>query len=468
MTIQATLAVSVWTIGFVTAVTMRRTPATFAAGFVFGWLFLPHFTLAFPGLPDWNKPILVSAVSFAAMFAVPRRSDSQSQMFWMDLAAFGVTCFSIPASISNGLGLYEGLSCAYGSFWIWTAPYLIGRRVFGTPTNALVLLRMIILGGLVYAAFCLYESKMSPRLHWVIYGMRPREGQNYFSQAMRYGLWRPMVFMEHGLALAVQMSIFSTMAWWAHATSVIPHIAGLRMRTVAWILIITTLLCVSTGAIALLALGVGILSLGYSKMARTTLLLAALIPVAYPVTRMMGSGILVDTVVSAAVVVGTASSDSRTDSFRFRVINEEKLLKIWYSNPLFGNGRFYRDTDDKYGVVTDSFWIIILGKYGFCAWICWTLMFVLPGIVTALRNDLWQSEVPSVVIVLSLSATIFAMDGLLNGVPNPILPLLAGTSVGLLLQPGSAAHNTAHAQPDKRTPPRVVRRLWPFIEATHA
>ena len=131
MTFQAAFAICLWLLAYVTAVLIYRSPGALAAGLVFGWLFLPNFTYGFPGLPDWDKAILVSVVSTGLMFAVPSDDRFRMRFSWMDLPAVGITLFSIPLSVSNGLGLYDRLSSAYTNFWLWTAPYLIGRKVFG-------------------------------------------------------------------------------------------------------------------------------------------------------------------------------------------------------------------------------------------------------------------------------------------------------------------------------------------------
>ena len=53
--------------------------------------------------------------------------------------------------------------------------------------------------GLIYSLFILFELRMSPNLHRWIYGF----GQHGFSQHIRWGGYRPMVFMAAGLAVAL-------------------------------------------------------------------------------------------------------------------------------------------------------------------------------------------------------------------------------------------------------------------------
>jgi hypothetical protein len=462
MTPQSAAVIVMWVLSFLAAIAVWRSPTVLAFGFVLGWLFLPNFVMPFAGTPDWDKPILVSVVSAVATFAIPRRSDWVSGFSWMDMPAFGVALFSVPPSVVNGLGLYDGLSVAYTNFWVWTVPYLIGRRVFCTPENARILLRVVILGGMIYVLFCLYEIKMSPRLHWVVYGVRPREGQNYFSQAVRYGLWRPLVFMEHGLALAIFMGITSILAWWAHVAEAIPRMAGMSMRIIAVILGLTTVLCVSSGAIALLGLGWGIVLLFRVRVGRMALLLAAMVPLAYPVSRILGSGAIVNAVCTITEFAGEQVGESRTDSFQVRVDNEERLLRQWQTSPIFGRARYFMHLEGKKKVITDSYWIIMLGKMGLCGWLCWTLLLTLPAVIVALRTGSWLFGRDATAGGLSLGPLIFAIDCLLNAMPNPIFVVLSGAAVGLLRYGPVLNDNPSHAiGGDFTLSRRVVRSMWP-------
>ena len=62
---------------------------------------------------------------------------------------------------------------------------------------------MFVLGGLIYVPLCLFEVRMSPQLHNMVYGF----AQHSFGQTVRGGGWRPMVFMQHGLAVGLFMSV---------------------------------------------------------------------------------------------------------------------------------------------------------------------------------------------------------------------------------------------------------------------
>ena len=64
----------------------------------------------------------------------------------------------------------------------------------------------------------LFEVRMSPQLHYWIYGYHASE----FAQAMREGGFRPMVFMGHGLPMAffAMTTAVAAAALWRTQTSV--------------------------------------------------------------------------------------------------------------------------------------------------------------------------------------------------------------------------------------------------------
>ena len=459
MTPQCLAAIAIWVLVFGAFAFTQRSPGVIAAGLVFGWLFLPNFTFDMPVGPSCDKPMLVAMVSAVAALAIPVPRKAGITLSWTDLPALGMTVFAVPPSIITGLGLTDGLWSACENFWVWTVPFFIGRRVFCTPERAAVLLRVLLAGGLLYVGFCLFEMKMSPRLHKIVYGLEPREGQNYFTQAVRYGLWRPTVFMEHGLALAFLMSGISILAWWASLTGTVEKILGVSARTVAWVLSITTLLCVSSGAVIIMAVGYFSVRMFRFRMGRYVLLAATMIPVVYPVSRMLGSSTFVNAVISMAEAASSQLGSERSGSFQFRVDNEDDMLQSWKNNPLFGAARKFRHLGERARAVTDSYWIIMLGRFGLLGWMSWTAMMCLPAFLLVLRRNVWLSGGAMVGQCFALLAVLFAIDGQLNAMPNPIFVVMAGAALGLSGQ--SVAESVRPAQRESAAPKKPVRRLWP-------
>ena len=71
----------------------------------------------------------------------------------------------------------------------WPAP--------NDPASQRTLLISIFIGGLLYVPLCLFEIRMSPQLHKLVYGFH----QHIFAQTFRFEGWRPTVFLQHGLAV---------------------------------------------------------------------------------------------------------------------------------------------------------------------------------------------------------------------------------------------------------------------------
>ncbi|MBV5327317.1 MAG: hypothetical protein JZU65_06720, partial [Chlorobium sp.] len=84
----------------------------------------------------------------------------------------------------------------------WGVPFLAGRIYFKDESTIKDLHRGIIIGGLIYMVLCLYEIRMSPQLNNMLYGFFPHS----WVQHLRYGGFRPIVFMQHGLMVALWMA----------------------------------------------------------------------------------------------------------------------------------------------------------------------------------------------------------------------------------------------------------------------
>src|SRR5438034_470584 len=68
----------------------------------------------------------------------------------------------------------------------------------------------LVLGGLLYVPFCLWESKFFPNFHLRLYGFFPGDP----NEALRAGGYRPVVFMSHGLMTSLWMVATALVAGW--------------------------------------------------------------------------------------------------------------------------------------------------------------------------------------------------------------------------------------------------------------
>ena len=61
--------------------------------------------------------------------------------------------------------------------------------------------------------FCLFEIRMSPQLHKCVYGSTSAPRQTF-----RWGGFRPMVFMQRGLAVGIWMIAGVAVGMWLWVT----------------------------------------------------------------------------------------------------------------------------------------------------------------------------------------------------------------------------------------------------------
>src|SRR5262245_37070361 len=98
--------------------------------YILGWLFLPQAGIDLKGLPDLDK---VTGTSMGAMVGVLLFDAGRLATLrwsWVDVPAAVWCLVSIPSSLVNGLGLYDGLSGLLRDAITWGIPYLMGRMYF--------------------------------------------------------------------------------------------------------------------------------------------------------------------------------------------------------------------------------------------------------------------------------------------------------------------------------------------------
>jgi hypothetical protein len=196
-----------------------------------------------------------------------------------------IMCLSpFASSISNDLGSYDGLSEALFKTVVWGFPYVIGRIYFSDLAGVRALAIGFFIGGIIYIPFCFFENLMSPQLHRMFYGFH----QHSFAQTYRWGGWRPMVFMEHGLMVGMWMATASLVGLWLWRNRVITKIFGLPIRLLVPALLFQTILVRSSGAVFLFMMGSGALFLTTRWKTRFFVFCLMAIPIFYVSTRASG------------------------------------------------------------------------------------------------------------------------------------------------------------------------------------
>ncbi|TAJ01878.1 MAG: O-antigen ligase domain-containing protein [Planctomycetota bacterium] len=452
------LALYGW-IGCVAILFATLAPARAAlAAYLIGWLLLPVAELELFDVFDYGKSTAVPGVVFLAVVAFDGARLMRLRLGWLDLPIALVCAAPLCSSLSNGIGWYDGLSSSTYQVIVWGLPYLTGRLYFSTPDGMRLLGMGVLAGGLAYAPLCWWEIRMSPQLHTDVYGFL----QHDWTQTLRSGGYRPMVFQHHGLMLGLWMSAASlvAVALWTSGTT--RRVWGVPHVFVAALLCATTALCKSFGALALLLIGAATLWSMRALRSSLPMLLLACLPASYVLLRVSGnwSG---DALTSAVAEVSSA----RAHSLAYRFDAEEQLRDKAEQKPLLGWGGWGRsfvrrqaDPDSREMVVTDSLWILFFGKYGSLGLAAMLLTFLVPVLALWRRHPprTWWRPQAFWPWVLALVLTLYAIDNLVNAMLNPIYLLIAGGLCGFA-SVRVAAVSRARSFGSIPPPPRLDARV---------
>ena len=367
------------------------------------------------------------------------------------------------ASITNGLGPKDGLQESFTTFTTWGIPYIAGRIYFSNAEGIKLLCRAIFTAGLIYIPFVLFELKMSPQAHRMVYGYM----QHSFAQVMRGDGYRPMVFMEHGIMLGTWMTMAALVGMWCTYTKVFPK----KMWNAPIILLVIILLgaavaCKSSGATGLCIMGlVALLVTAKLKFAILVWVLLA-IPPAYVGTRATGYW---DGQNLCDLITEKFSAD-RAASLQFRFDNENILVDKALERPLFGWGgwgrsRVYDEETGEDVSVTDGFWIIVLGTRGYFGLFSVTLVMILPMLLFLLKcpAKLWGKPEFAPTAVVCIIPLLFMIDCMLNAMVNQAYIIFAGGTSGMLAKYGIAklegqATSTKKTKSDPSAEPQTARQ----------
>jgi len=411
-------------------------------------MFLPsNLVLKVPGIPELDKDricVLSLAVALELFHRRPLGVAIRENLFprlVLGLAIWGVyqTVLTNPDSLTYGPKVVPGLtahdfpSLAVALLLDHYLPFAIGARIYRTRRDLQDLLEVMTACVLIYLPFCLVELRMSPQFNVWLYGYYPSD----FLQEVRAGGYRPMVFMKHGLVVAT--FVF---------TGFLAALALRRIRarldpTTGWRLGLSgglLVLCKSLGPIVygVVALVADRLLSG-KRLARVLPVVSALV-LAYPVMRAAG-------VFPTAQLVELAerASADRSQSLWYRFAQEEQLLAKVRQRPAYGWGGWNRNQVwSPWGQVvsvTDGYWIIILGVFGYVGFAAFFLLMLTPVLRFAWYQGKMARDARVLCGALALLVTVFTIDQLPNSLPGFMPITYAGALFTLswrLAQPARA------------------------------
>ena len=428
---------------------LRPTRAVIVA-FVGAWLFLPQAGFAIPGpVPNYDKVSATCLGVFLAAMLFDSQRLARFRLRWFDAPMLLWIGVGFVSSFLGGWGPYEATSAIMHQGIMWGLPYFIGRLYLGSVEALHDLAVALVVGGLLYVPFCLYEIRMSPQLHAMVYGFH----QNDWLQTRRGGGWRPTVFMEHGLAVGAYMCAAALLAVWLWLSRAARSVMGVPIALAAVVLLGTAVACKSTGASILMVGGLGVLLAARLTRSVWPIWIMAAAPLLYIMARTLGGWRGTELVDLARLV-----SAERAASLQCRLNSETGLWRVVQPRLFLGAGRFIwagivpEGTSDR--IIPDGMWIIALGRFGLVGLAAFVGIMGLPilGFVRRFQGRAWSSPGASMAGAWSVVIAIYLIDSLTNAMLNPIFLLAAGGLIGAM-PPEAPAPRRVEPEPGRIRPP---------------
>jgi hypothetical protein len=388
-----------------------------------GMLFLPELA-TIPGMSFMDKHALTASCAILGCLLFARRRIRQIRigrgidlMIWAKILAMVITVttnreplFYGPLMLP-GMSNSDAISNVLRNVTRFAFPFWLGRMAIGNSRDARILIRMVVVFGLIYSLFEIFEMRMSPSLNNWVYGIVTIEN---FNIAIRWGGYRPTVFLFHGLATAI-FTLVSTLfaaAW----STINKRFYGMPSWAITLYLAIILILCRSTGAIILGLITLPVL--WFFKPSRWTkvALIGAVLFWVYPTLRILH--LFPDETLAELAL--TSTNEDRTQSLTFRFDNEHILVKKANERLFFGWGGYGRNrVYNEYGqdtTITDGAWIILLSCEGIISLILYFGIMTIPIFLAARRTRHIPHQAPQALLGgLAIVIPIYMLDMLLNG-----------------------------------------------------
>ena len=430
----------------------RRPLAAFVGVYMGGILFLPeHAALDFPLIPPMDKNAFAAILGLVGALLLMRRRLAATRPFQGAEVFFIVVVIGIVGTILTNQdpqvfgrdivlegnrrigeeilvqGMVKGDILAYvlRDFVSVFLPFWLGRALFKTREDARILLKGTVIFGLIYLPLMLFEMRMSPQLHNWIYGYHA----NLISHAARGEGYKPTVFLNNGLAVAMFMvaAILCAAALYKAREKVSGVAAQIPMGAL-WLALV---LSRNVGATVYSLAAVPAVLVSGGRMAGRVAMVLVVIVIAYPALRATQTLPVHELVEKLAEV-----SPERAQSLSTRFVNEDALFerareRVWFGWGGYGRNRVYDDFGKDVSI-TDGEWVIRIGGRGIIGFIGTYGMLLFPILLARRRmKRIAAPEDRKIVDALCLLCALNAVDLLPNGLFNQMPFLWAGALSGL-------------------------------------
>ena len=429
---------------------------------VFGEMFLPEATSFNPPIfPEIAKDqmiyigVLLGAVIYALPMLLKARPGTSVEVLALVLMA---AC--VPGVLNNQQPLVYGPLVIPGTtnsdiptvlvfdLLSWFVPFFVGRALLRDGRDLRTLMRVLMVGALIYSALCLVEIRLSPQLHNWVYGLHPAP----FSMTQRFGGYRPVLFMPHGLATAIFMAGGFLAANGMARTQL--NLGGVDSRPIAgwlgFVLVIGKSAATIVYAFALAPV-IWLLRPRHGALVAVFLVLLAL---GYPALRTFDL-FPIEPIVDLATQVDAKRGESIGGRFRDEKLMLDKAQERFY----FGWGGYARywvyDPDTgKQRTVPDGYWIVQFGNRGAVGFLMGFGIIVVPVLLAARRLRYVRDPKDRVLVVtLMLIVAMRLVDWLPNGHWGSMPVFLAGALHGTMRGLGAKRAPRAVAAPTETAAP---------------
>lgn len=398
-----------------------------------GWLLLPSATVVNPPLVPPLDKFSIPAVSTFLLCCMKGSQLPAPKRSMLIYALATVWTFApLLSSLNNSYEIQIGDRSLPGFYppnalkigfdnLIRLLPFFIGMRFLSTDRSRALLLKALPSAALFYSVPMLFEVRMSPQLHKWVYGFFPHS----FVQQYRDGGFRPVVFMGHGLevALFTSLAVMACLVMRRAKWQIFRQPASLAAGYLAVVLVF----CKTWGANIYLIIAAPILWFTRPRTWVRISIVLTLLVCAYPVLRNYD-------IVPVHRIMDLANSinPARAASFNVRVKNEDILLDKANQKPFFGWGadgrnRVYEAVTGEDISVTDGEWIITYGSWGWVGYLSYFGLFAAAMFIArrGVRGPVTENSVA--IGGLSLLAAINVADLIPNASLLPFSYLAAGS-----------------------------------------
>lgn len=405
-------------------------PATFWT-IVGGYLILPvGVEIDFPLIPSMNKETIPVIMAFFGcryiakedVKILPPKGIERNLILLLFMGAIGTVLTNIdPIDAASrylpGLS-YRDLFSVVIAKLLLLLPFTLGMQLIKTSDDQIQLFKLVVLAGLLYSLLMIFEIRMSPQLHKWIYGFFPHT----WGQQVRYGGFRPVVFLGHGL----WVSMFTVIVIGAAVTLSKLKLKLSRPPNAVVITYLVLLLILSKGFGSIILGAILLLAIGFFKPRIIYLvsIVIGLLSITYPFLC------LIDIFPHQLVVENIEIiNPAQAGSLQFRFNHEIALLERATDRFLFGWGAWGRNRlGDS---VVDGYWIGLIGMYGVVGFISiFGLMFIAIWKTRLSLNYLQEKKDKFLLASLSLIVSLIMIDQVPNHSENPFFWLLTGSLIG--------------------------------------